>query len=154
MAGEVVDEARPVQKEAARPDPRYDCRSCGACCRVGYVVGTKGAALTPRERERHVTVGRRLPLEVLGSAGRQRVMRVRLDASCSALVRHRDGRFSCGVYARRPAACSGFPPGGEGCLASRLAHGLPVWHPVAPSWYYSARDMLRYYAARYGRIEV
>jgi len=89
-----------------------DCQDCGACCHApnpGHVplTGEDHARLRPSE-QRDLVVFR----------GSRCFMRLD-DGRCVNLVEE-DGRFACGVYARRPAICRELERGDPGCGYARL----------------------------------
>lgn len=78
-----------------------DCRSCGACCFGGQWVP--------------VEITDELPDEVTlpGDEFYPAYMRMR----CVCL--RGTSKFTCAIYAKRPAACRDFEVGSEDCLAKR-----------------------------------
>jgi Fe-S-cluster containining protein len=84
-----------------------DCQECGACCFAPHdqhvrVMGDDHARLTPDEQARLVVwIGNRAWLRME-------------DGHCAALAVV-DGRWTCGVYERRPQLCRDLTRGGDAC---------------------------------------
>jgi hypothetical protein len=79
-----------------------DCLECGACCRDNEVI------LQSREVKRF---DKKLTRRKDGHV----MLRLAPNKKCVYLARDN----KCGVYAKRPKACSEFPVGSECCLYSR-----------------------------------
>jgi Fe-S-cluster containining protein len=102
-----------------------DCQDCGACCfsqlrTYVRVMGADHARLGDAAERLTVFEGNRCYM--------------RMDAGhCAALTRDDRGRFTCSIYAERPAVCRELERGSPACEAERAlkssrcdaAHAIP-----------------------------
>jgi Fe-S-cluster containining protein len=100
------------------PDPAFDCRQCGACCRDAadgrVLVGPDDLVRWKREGREDI-----LDALVPGHFG-QSAFAARSDGTCAHLGI--DGRpGDCAIYATRGQACRAVQPGDAQCLAYRRA---------------------------------
>lgn len=88
------------------------CQGCGACCRFDWMQLEPGDVV---------------PAQFMGEHEGQAVMvGLMPEWRCPAL----DATRNCAIYDQRPACCSRFVRGGEGCLrALRLAESFPMERP-------------------------
>lgn len=119
---------RRAERDSVWPGPtkksRFDCLTCGACCRDNRVeLDTADVARFERAAMPHLARSPYARREEDGTI----VLRLLRDKSC----RHLGGDNKCAIYTLRPSACSQFPVGSECCLISReeelgLFDGLPA----------------------------
>ena len=115
--------------------PRFDCQTCGACCkntaenvaagRRDYVEVAKTDALLRERRDVLKTVAYRnedgvFHLRLVGDEQRC----VALEGTIAS--GERPGAVACGIYALRPRGCRRVQGGDEECLRARIREGLSV----------------------------
>lgn len=114
----------------------YQCDRCGACCRFPIIeIDHEDVLREPRLRE--VTEPNRIPDGMYFEDDDGEPIENPDPYMAGALLacgRNRPCPFVgadnlCGIYATRPAVCSGFPAGSELCQEARAAHGLPALLP-------------------------
>jgi Fe-S-cluster containining protein len=96
----------------APPDPPFDCRTCGACCREAY------HAVEVHPREKFVRTHAEWLVRVDGR------WNVRREGHRCAALGGCDGAWTCVVYAARPETCREFEVGSDNCLEARRRVGL------------------------------
>ena len=107
------------------PDPASSgseavCRTCGAYCVTGGEVVVDAADLTPRHLTR--SVRGRVGFASWEAAELRRLHRI--DGRCAAFRGEVGAACRCATYARRPAVCRQFRPGGDACRTARTDVGL------------------------------
>jgi Fe-S-cluster containining protein len=113
----------------AGPAARYDCQTCGACCRSPW-AGDGYVRLHDIDLER--LQGLSLPIidqeqgdfEVipkLGTKWESAEQRI-----CAAFTGQVAKSCSCSIYEHRPEACREYEVGGALCRQARQKAGLPV----------------------------
>lgn len=117
-----------VQWQRGEDGLYYDCVACGACCgpehaQLGWPDITRNdvAKLTAEEFHDCITTEPNFPAfkVVMGSDGYSR---------CMFLEGKMGTRVACGMYTRRPEACSAFIPGSHGCRGFRKLRRIDSWH--------------------------
>jgi len=99
------------------PQPSFDCRECGVCCRGR--PGTVLVELADRDRwEQH----RRLDLVERLAPGHFSLpaLPTTPEGQCQYQGTPKQ-RFDCNIYDLRPQACRDFTAGSSACLAARRA---------------------------------
>ncbi len=107
---------RRAERDSIWPGPmrsvRFDCLTCGACCRSNEVI------LEREDVNRFKKSGRddllKRPLVRKGANGKITLALLR-NKDC----RHMGSDNRCGIYEIRPNACRHFPVGSECCLFAR-----------------------------------
>jgi Fe-S-cluster containining protein len=107
---------------AGRSDDPPACELCAACC---FGHGERYVRVTGDDHERLGSDAAALTRFI-----DHRCYMVMVDGRCSALARDpQSGRFSCGVYERRPAVCRELGRGTPQCEAERLRKAA-----IAAAW--------------------
>ncbi len=113
-----------------RPQPKYECDGCGACC-IHLTISVTEEDV--RREPKLIDAARHLyPLETISPEGLAELKKTGfyLTYGFEDHCRMLDDNGACSIYASRPRVCQRFEPGNPLCQNVRALAGLQTLEPV------------------------